>query len=84
LYISPTRLDNVLDLILSNYSDNLINVNVSELISDHQLVSADMICKAKISGESYKQVLDFVNGDYYAFNQYLHKINWYNLVYCKC
>lgn len=64
----PTRVDNVLDLILSNYSDNLINVNVNELISDHQLVSADVVRRAKISGGSYKQVLDFVKGDYNAFN----------------
>jgi hypothetical protein len=75
----PTRLNNVLDLILSSYCDNIINVNVCELISDHQLVSADVVCKAKINGGPYKRVLDFVNGDYNAFNQYLHGINWYNL-----
>jgi hypothetical protein len=76
---TPTRLGNVLDLILSNCCDNLINVNVCELISDHQLVSADLVCNAKIKGESYKQMPDFVNGDYCAFNQYLYEINWYKL-----
>ncbi len=73
---NPTRLQSVLDLILSNRNKTVTNVCVSELISDHNIIMGDLIVPVKIAENKSKIVKQFGKGDYVAFNGYLCNINW--------
>ena len=78
-FLQPTRGQNILDLILSNRSYAVENVNMNDLISDHCIVSADLVMPIMMTEKKEKTIRDFKNGDYDMFNKYLQNIDWYYL-----
>ena len=76
-----TRGNNILDLILSNPSDNIDNVMVCEPISDHCLIcpDSDFDQTIEISQTPKEYIRGFAHGDYEVFNAYLQGINWYEV-----
>ena len=72
--LQSTRGQNILDLILSNSSYAVENVNMNDLISDHCIVSADLVMPIMMTDKKQKTIRDFKNGDYDAFNKYLQTL----------
>jgi hypothetical protein len=76
----PTRLDNVLDLLLTT-DDNLItnvSVNVPFSTSDHNSVTFNTnVCNNRI--RSNKRNLCYAKGDYLQMNYFLSSISWNSL-----
>ena len=72
-----TRGNNVLDLTFSSVENSVVNVDTPDLISDHRIVSADVICpfaKLRVHSQSKR---DYAHADYNSFNQYLNQVNWF-------
>ena len=71
--LTPIRGNNVLDLIFSNVGNSVVNVGTPDLISDHRIVSADVICPYAPS----QSIRDYAHANYNSFNQYLNQVNWF-------
>ena len=59
----PTRLDNILDLVLTTYPDTISNVQVSPGMSDHSIVTAEISVNPKRQKKPSRKVFLFKKMD---------------------
>ena len=81
---SPTRLSNILDLVIVN--DPLvissIEVNAPFSTSDHNIVDVDILYSAKSTAlyDGLRKQYLWQSGDYVGLNEHLGSINWDNVL----
>ncbi len=77
LISSPTRNNNILDLLLSNRPGLVPSISVSPpfLPSDHSMLQFE-VAISQGSTRQRKTYRDFRKGDYESFNVYLSQIDW--------
>ena len=77
----PIRGENYLDFILSSEKNLIENVSRINLISDHYLISADLVVQSTPMNITNKRQWrrDFTKTDFDAFHFYLHYVKWYTI-----
>ena len=78
LVLSPTRNDNILDLVLTSAPLNVSNVTVGEFFSDHRSVDFNIVgnCTDAHHTRNPIPVYNFKNADFVSMRQYLLNVNW--------
>jgi len=80
----PTRIDNVLDLVLSSdpLGISFCSVGTPFATSDHSAVIFELCCQENLckTNASNSFVLDYKNADYEGMNNFLCSINWRDIL----
>ncbi|XP_074606425.1 uncharacterized protein LOC141859465 [Acropora palmata] len=74
----PTRLDAVLDLVISNRPENISNIKIGDGLgcSDHNIITFDLQCKITRPCQSSKQIYDYQNATWDNFHLELSHVSW--------
>ena len=83
---TPThKLGNTLDLILTDNTENIVNLTVHPLEyqcipSDHHLITFNICyeCTTLMPVTKDREVFDYAKGDYFSLNEYLLGCDFYN------
>lgn len=77
----PTRNDNILDLILTNDPNSISNIQVSDpfCLSDHNMVSFDILSLTKPKPKSDIYIYNFNNADWPGIIAFLSSVNFFNI-----
>ena len=74
----PTRLDAVLDLVISNRPENISNIKIGDGLgsSDHNIITFDLQCKITRPCQPSKQIYDYQNANWDNFRLELSHVSW--------
>ena len=83
LVTEPTRLDNILDLVLCSDFGCVLNTrSVTPFsTSDHSSVRFDVVCKTPPRYQTFS-VYDFQHADWNGIKSYLNNIDFFDLLHC--
>ena len=73
LVTSPTRINNILDLVFTNNTDMISDITVDEPFStsDHNMITMEVNCQVSRTTETQRRVYLYTDGDYDGLNQEL-------------
>jgi len=76
--IQSTRLDNTLDLVLSNDPFAILNCNVFEPFSssDHNIVNFDLYYCSLVNANHDIEFYDYAKADWESFNEFIYDYDW--------
>ena len=76
MVLQQTRGDNILDLILTNHSDMVSDVEVGEPISDHNIVTFKTNINPYQRKSSKREFYNFEKGDWSGLNELFRHVPW--------
>ena len=76
MVLQPTRGDNILDLILTNHSDMVSDVEVGESISDHNIVTFKTNVNPYQRKSSKREFHNFEKADWSGLNELFRHVPW--------
>ena len=77
MVLQPTRGDSILDLVLTNNSDVICDVEVGEPISDHNIISFNVNFHPYHQKSSGRGFYDFNKADWLRLNELFKHIPWH-------